>query len=84
MTKPAEGEKRHIEEQQNKQKAISEKDLVMQWALISEMLASSVLLVGYISVYHIKNKFLNRKLKLSSLKPLVATNSKFELLMIYT
>lgn len=27
VTKPAEGEKRHIEEQQNKQKAISEKDL---------------------------------------------------------
>ena len=50
--------------------------------MFSEMFASSVLLVGYISVYHIKNEFfLNRKLKSSALKPPVATNSKFELLM---
>lgn len=31
MIKSSEGEKKQIEEQQNKQQAISEKDLVIQW-----------------------------------------------------
>lgn len=59
MTKPSEGERQQIEEQQNKQKAISEKDLVISGILmcdefVQQNVYSSFLCVGSVSVCNIK------------------------------